>query len=641
VDNQDMPKGLKARKIFKNRRDYRFLMLLLAIFSILICAFLPGWINVNTPTSELPFSLHSVKEADYTTDRNRSAIPAISLNIVEEVMRDNNVSEAEIAVRVGTLSSSLLTPVPMSTGTISVPNIPATATPIKALPTFSTTRSPAPTTMLATPNPTPLLPTAIPPTPQIYYPPAPTETPEDDPQPAIALKSSVSGYADKDTSGTITLNDDLQYQFIVTNTGETILSNISVRDNSFGGTITCPTATLAIGASMTCTADTLHSITLPEANAGSVSMNATALSAYKGNSYSKPANLSTTVSQNPAISLEKTLDYYTDNDSSSSITEDDALWYKFKIINSGNVSVSNLSITDDTFSLSITCPPGTLDPGLDTYCHATTAHTVTSAEATAGEVTNTATAFAQFNAAFYTSSDSLVTPVDLPASNPAITIIKSLASYDDNDSSGYISSGDGLNFAFVVTNSGNVTLTNIQVSDLTFSIPVSCPATSLIPAASMVCNTDSAYIISVGDAITGQVSNTASAAGDYSGSTYSSNSNTLVVNIVQGSGLISGYVREDTDGDGDLGDTDSGIAGVTIQLTEKNEYSNLYATTTTDANGFFSFTNLPPAAYSVLETDPPGYTSTADSYGPNNNRANFSLTDGEQVTDIVFLDHNP
>jgi len=517
MDVQKLPKILKALNVFRNRRDYTYLILLLSIFGMLICAFLPGWIRVNSPTSELPFSLHSAKEADYTIDRNRLSIPAIGLDIIEDVMRDNNVSEAEIAVRIGTLASSLLTPVPMSTGTISVPNTPIPVTPINPLPTFITTGSPAPTALVTTPNPTAIIPTAIPSTPPIINPPAPTKIP-DAPVPAISLYSKVPTYTDNDFSGTITFDDALHYQFIVTNTGETALSNIHLVDNSFGIPITCPTTTLLRGASMTCTANSPHTVTLTEANAGSVSMVSTALSAYEGNSFTNSFTLTTPITQDPEIQLVKTLASFDDHDASGTITAADGLWYQFTLTNSGNVSLTNISITDLTFNLAVTCPVASLAPAASTICDATSAHIITGQESSTGQVSNTATGSGKFNNTTYMDSDTLITVV----------------------------------------------------------VPVPL-------------------------------------------------------------GTISGQVREDTDGDGDLLDTDTGIAGVTVYLTDSTN-TVTFDTTTTDPGGTFIFNNLLAGTYVVHQMDLSGYTSTADSSGLNDNQIPVTLASGETLSTLAFLD---
>lgn len=509
--------SLRVLNIFKLRRNYRFLIFLLSIFSLLICAFLPGWIHVNSPATDLPFSLHSVKEADYTVDQNMPTIPAIGLGIIADVMRDNHVDEDEIEVRVGTLASSLLTPVPLSTGTISVPNTPVPVTPISPLPTFSTTASPAPTVSVPTSYPTAIKPTPIPSTPPIIYPPAPTRIP-DVPVPAIALASKVSTYVDNDLSGSITYNDALHYQFIVTNTGETTLSNIHLVDNSFGIPITCPTTTLSRGASMTCTADSPHAVTLPEANAGSVSMISTVLSSYDGKSCTKATTLTTPVTRNPEIQLVKSLASFDDHDTSGSITAADGLWYQFTVTNTGNVSLTNITVTDLTFNLAVTCPVASLAPAASTICSAASAHIITGQESSTGQVSNTATASGKLDSVSYTDSDTLMTIIE---PTPLAT--------------------------------------------------------------------------------------------------------------------ISGQVREDTDGDGDLLDPDNGIAGVTVYLTNSTNTVTL-DTTTTDSGGIFTFNNLLAGSYIVHETDPSGYTSTADSNEPNDNRIPVALAVGETKSSLAFLD---
>ncbi len=61
----------------------------------------------------------------------------------------------------------------------------------------------------------------------------------------------------------------------------------------------------------------------------------------------------------------------------------------------------------------------------------------------------------------------------------------------------------------------------------------------------------------------------------------------------------------------DTGDTP--ISGVTITLKDAN--GNVVGTTTTDANGFYSFTNLAPGSYRVEETQPPNLVDGCDHPG--------------------------
>jgi uncharacterized repeat protein (TIGR01451 family) len=75
---------------------------------------------------------------------------------------------------------------------------------------------------------------------------------------------------------------------------------------------------------------------------------------------------------------------------------------------------------------------------------------------------------------------------------------------------------------------------------------------------------------------------------------------------------VSGQVRDDTNGNGLLSDVESGIANVTVTL---KQGATTLATTTTDASGNYSFTNVAPGSYTVVETNPSGYVSTNDKDG--------------------------
>src|SRR5207248_3108662 len=66
------------------------------------------------------------------------------------------------------------------------------------------------------------------------------------------------------------------YSYLVTNTGTVAVSGIVLSDNNTDAAPSCPQSTLAVGASMTCTAQ--HTVTPSELVAGSVNNTATAAS---------------------------------------------------------------------------------------------------------------------------------------------------------------------------------------------------------------------------------------------------------------------------------------------------------------------------------------------------------------------------
>jgi uncharacterized repeat protein (TIGR01451 family) len=83
-------------------------------------------------------------------------------------------------------------------------------------------------------------------------------------------------------------------------------------------------------------------------------------------------------------------------------------------------------------------------------------------------------------------------------------------------------------------------------------------------------------------------------------------------------GAISGSVREDTDNNGS-GDTP--IEGVILSLVDGGGSPVLDGgnpvTTSTAPDGSYSFANLPPGTYGVVETQPAGYASLSDKDGGN------------------------
>jgi protocatechuate 3,4-dioxygenase beta subunit len=103
-------------------------------------------------------------------------------------------------------------------------------------------------------------------------------------------------------------------------------------------------------------------------------------------------------------------------------------------------------------------------------------------------------------------------------------------------------------------------------------------------------------------------------------------------------GMIGGTVWNDLDADGDFSEVDMthGIEGVTVSLKTNGV---VVATTTTMADGRYIFNNVVPGSYDIVQSDLPGWSSTADSDGGDANRIAVSLPSGGQSSDNNFLDY--
>ena len=82
-----------------------------------------------------------------------------------------------------------------------------------------------------------------------------------------------------------------------------------------------------------------------------------------------------------------------------------------------------------------------------------------------------------------TDTDSTDTPI---TAGPALTLDKSAGPIVDVNGNGRVDAGDTIAYAFLVTNTGTVTLTAVAVSDPVVGA-VSCPVTTLAPGASTTC----------------------------------------------------------------------------------------------------------------------------------------------------------
>jgi len=281
----------------------------------------------------------------------------------------------------------------------------------------------------------------------------------------------------------------VQYEFEVTNTGNlTLTGGVDVIDDRIG-TISCITGNFTPGDTQTCTAS--YVITQADIDAGEVTNQAFA---QNGSIVSDPVDVTVTGTATPSLGFEKralTADF---------ASAGDVISYEFDVENTGNVTLTPVSISDDIIA-SVSCPLTTLAPTETMTC--TADYTVTQADVDAGEVINNASVSG-------TAPDGTIIDEDDSATvesigEPGLSFAKRAISSD------FDAVGDVLTYEFDVENTGMLTLSNIVITDDIISNVV-CPFTTLVPAQSMVCT--ASYTVTQDDVDAGEVINNASAGAD-------------------------------------------------------------------------------------------------------------------------------
>jgi hypothetical protein len=99
------------------------------------------------------------------------------------------------------------------------------------------------------------------------------------------------------------------------------------------------------------------------------------------------------------------------------------------------------------------------------------------------------------------------------------------------------------------------------------------------------------------------------------------------------SASLSGYVYVDADNDGVKDNGEAPIGGVTITLTGTTATGQqVTRTMTTDASGFYSFTNLAPGTYGLTEIQPSNYLDGLDTIGTQG-----GLAGNDVMTNLVLV----
>ncbi|WP_158238431.1 MULTISPECIES: DUF7507 domain-containing protein [Luteimonas] len=347
----------------------------------------------------------------------------------------------------------------------------------------------------------------------------------------------------------VALGDVLTYTITATNVGNVVLPTVTLTDARITpGAITCaPLATAAV-----CTLTGTYTVIAADIVAGTVSNTAVVTTpdtpelcpAGATDVACRPSLDVPTAAAAPSLTVVKTAGTPTGTIAGSTIA------YSFLVTNTGNVPLADLAIDDDRLDAPAVCPVTTLAPAASTTCTGT--HTITQVEVDAGEVLNTATATGTPPGGGTTTSPPDDDDVTL-AATPSLTVVKTAGTPSGN------AVGSTIGYTFLVTNTGNVTLTGLAIDDAQLDAAAACPVTTLAPAASTTCT--GTHTITQAEVDAGEVLNTATATGTPpGGGTTTSPPDDADVDIVRSPGLATNKAlgaNADEDGSGTvtLGDT--------------------------------------------------------------------------------------
>ncbi|WP_411145120.1 hypothetical protein [Streptomyces sp. x-80] len=311
----------------------------------------------------------------------------------------------------------------------------------------------------------------------------------------------------------LTPGRQVPYQYVVTNSGNTTLTGVTVTDDHVTD-ITCPKTTLASGETMTCTGT--YTVTDADGQAGSVTNTAVARGSSDGTEVtSPPDDVTLPVQRGPGVRLVKSAD------ETREYRVGDQITYTYTVTNTGPQELTGLTVTDDHVD-GITCASTTLAPAgqSDDSTTCTGTYTVTAADGRAGSVTNTAIA----------RGESDGTPVESPPESVTLAVASelSLGLEKSVDNSHAYQVGDQVTYTYRVTNTGDQELTGIAVTD-DRATDVTCEATTLAPGTTTTCT--GTYTITQADAQHGNVTNIAVAHGQSDGTPIESPPDTARVDV--------------------------------------------------------------------------------------------------------------
>ncbi|UTN03199.1 gliding motility-associated C-terminal domain-containing protein [Flavobacterium bizetiae] len=341
-------------------------------------------------------------------------------------------------------------------------------------------------------------------------------------------------FNDANGDGFAQKGETITYNFSVVNTGTMQLTNVVVTDPMVtvaGG----PIAVLNVGAKDDTTFSATYTITQANVDAGFINNQALVTASpivgtpisnlSDSNDPALPGKNDPTItklSQNPGLKLFKQ-GIFEDANHDGSVSEGDRINYVFRVINTGNVTIKDIVVSDPMVTVS--GGPISLEPQAFDATTFKASYVLTQSDIDLGAVYNLALVTGNDPNGVSIDNDSEdvapLTPKDKfyePAcptctvttleQKSGIALIKT-AVFNDENNNGNAEAGETITYRFVVTNTGNVRLSNITITDPLPGIVMTGGPISLAPGESDSATFKGTYALKQSDINSGKVSNQA------------------------------------------------------------------------------------------------------------------------------------
>jgi hypothetical protein len=285
-------------------------------------------------------------------------------------------------------------------------------------------------------------------------------------QPSIHIEKHTNGLdADASPGPYIPEGSTVTWEYIISNDGNLALSNVSVTDDQ-GVSTSCPQTSLEVGEQMTCSASGTAAAG-QYANIGTASANPPGgLAGVSDTDPSHYFGVSDTLQ--PALDLQKfTFGLDADTAPGPSVPVGETVSWTYTFTNTGNLTLFDVSVTDDNGTSGdnsddfTVCTIPYLEPGASDSCSE-------SGTTSAGQYTNLGTVSGTYpggSSAVSDSDPSNYFGVSDP-SEPALALQKSTNGLDADTAPGpYVPLGETVTWTYTFTNTGNLTLFNVSVTD--------------------------------------------------------------------------------------------------------------------------------------------------------------------------------